>query len=148
MGGEGGDNQAGGGGTGGSSGTGGTAGADQGGQGGQGGEGGEGGASASMCASGDLDVELVSATGTQRHDHLPINGAFRTALLDMINTGSPLTFTLPEEGMNAHDHTLTFTAQQLTTLRNGGALSSNVTTSTGGPNNNRHTHTYAIDCEP
>jgi hypothetical protein len=150
VGGEGGDNQAGGGGTGGSSGagTGGTAGADQGGQGGEGGMGGEGGASASMCSTADLDVELVSATGTQRHDHLPINGTFRTTLLGMINTGSPLTFTLPPEGMNVHDHTLTFTAPQLATLRNGGALQMNVTSSVDGPTNNQHTHTYAIDCEP
>jgi hypothetical protein len=81
SGGEGGDNQAGGGGTSGSSGTGGTAGADQGGQGGEGGGGGEGGASASMCSTADLDVVLVSATGTQRHDHLPVNGTFRTTLL-------------------------------------------------------------------
>lgn len=146
AGGEGGDNQAGGGGTSGSSGTGGTAGADQGGQGGEGGEGGEGGASASMCSTADLDVELVSATGTQRHDHLPINGNFRTTLLSMINTGSPLTFTLPPEGTNVHDHTLTFTARQLATLRDGGAL--NITTAVGGVMANRHTHTYAIDCEP
>jgi hypothetical protein len=146
MGGEGGDNQAGGGGTAGSSA--GTAGADQGGQGGEGGGGGEGGASASMCTTANLDVTLVSATGTQRHDHLPINGAFRTTLLAMINTGSPLVYTLPPEGMNVHDHTLTFTAGQLTTLRNGGSLQANVTTSTGGPQNNRHTHTYAITCAP
>lgn len=147
MGGEGGEAGAGAG-TGGSSGTGGTAGADQGGQGGEGGGGGEGGASASMCSSADLDVVLVSATGTQRHDHLPINGAFRTTLLNMINTGSPLVFTLPPEGSNVHDHTLTFTARQLTTLRNGGALQTNITSSVGGPNNNQHTHTYALDCEP
>jgi hypothetical protein len=95
-----------------------------------------------------LDVVLVSATGTQRHDHLPINGAFRTTLLSMINTGSPLTFTLPPEGTNVHDHTLTFTARQLVTLRDGGALQMNVTTAVGGVMANRHTHTYAIDCEP
>jgi hypothetical protein len=135
MGGEGGENQAG------------SGGGDQGGQGGQSGEGGEGGASTAMCSTADLDVVLVSATGTQMHDHLPVNGMFRTTLLGMINTGSPLVFTVPPEGMNVHDHTLTFTAQQLTTLRNGGAVQM-LTTSTGGPNNNRHTHTYAIDCEP
>jgi hypothetical protein len=147
MGGEGGENQAGSGGTSGSSGTGGTAGVEQAGQGGEGGgEGGEGGASTSMCSVADLGVVLVSATGTQQHDHLPINGAFRTTLLGMINTGSPLTFTLPPEGMNVHDHTLTFTARQLNTLRNGGTV--NVTTAVGGVQANRHTHTYAFDCAP
>ena len=84
----------------------------------------------------------------QQHDHLPIAGAARTTLLAMINTGTPLVFTLPEEGMNTHDHTLTFTAQQLTVLRNGGALAMNVTSSMGGPMGNPHTHTYSIECAP
>jgi hypothetical protein len=101
-----------------------------------------------MCSTNDLTVTLVSATGTQMHDHLPINGAFRRTLLGMINTGSPLVFTLPPEGTNVHDHTLTFTARQLNTLRSGGTLAANVTTSTGGPGGNRHTHTYSISCAP
>ena len=51
-------------------------------------------------------------------------------------------------GTNPHDHTLTFTAQQLTVLRNGGALTMNLTTSMGGPAMSVHTHTYSIECEP
>jgi hypothetical protein len=101
-----------------------------------------------MCLTADLSVTHVSATGTQRHDHLPINGTFRTTLLSMINTGAPLTFTLPSEGLSVHNHTLTFTAQQLTTLRNGGALQTNITSAVGGSVGNRHTHTYAIECAP
>jgi hypothetical protein len=152
VGGEGGEAGAATGGSSGTGGTAGTAGTEQGGQGGQGGEdtgvGGEGGASSAMCSTNDLTVTLVSATGTQQHDHLPINGTFRNTLLGMINTGSPLVFTLPQEGnVTLHDHTVTFTAGQLTTLRNGGSVAM-ITSAIGGSNTNRHTHTYAISCAP
>ena len=113
---------------------------------GMGGEG-MGGAPDAMCTTANLTVTLVSATPMQQHDHLPIMGAARTTLLNMINTGMPLVFTLPEEGSNAHDHTLTFTAQQLTTLRNGGSVAM-ITSAMGGPMGNMHTHTYAIGCAP
>ena len=69
------------------------------------------------------------------------------SLLDIINSGTPLTFTLPVEGTNPHDHTLTFTPQELTTLRNGGSVAM-ITSSTGGPATNLHTHTYSLECAP
>jgi hypothetical protein len=145
--------------TGGSAGSGGMGGEGMGGEGmggegmggeGMGGEGmgGEGGASDAMCTTQNLTVTFVSASSTQAHDHVPINGTARMTLLGMINTGAPLVFTLPSDGSNPHTHTLTFTANQLTILRNGGALAMNVTSSMGGPAGNMHTHTYAIDCEP
>lgn len=117
------------------------------GMGGQG-VGGEGGSSEAMCTTANLTVTQVSAMPMQQHNHLPINGTFRTTLLGMINTGAPLVFTLPTDGSNAHNHTLTFTAQQLTTLKTGGTLAMNVTSSTNGPQNNQHTHTYRLDCAP
>jgi hypothetical protein len=92
-------------------------------------------------------LTAVSIT-SQAHDHLPISGTDRTTLLDVINSGTPLTFTLPTDGTNAHNHTLTFTAGQLTTLRDGGALMMDVTSSQNGPGGNMHTHTYSIECEP
>jgi len=129
-------------GTSGSSGTAGTAGTEQGGQ------GGEGGSSSPLCLAADLDIEEVSSNPNQQHDHMPVTGANLTTLVNMINAGTPLTFALPTEGMNPHSHQLTFTAQQLTVLRNGGALAMNVTSATGGPAGNQHTHTYSLDCEP
>ena len=110
------------------------------------GTGGEGGSTGAMCATDDLSFTETS-TG-QAHDHLPVQGAARTTLLNMINTGAPLTFTMPEDGTNPHTHTLTFTAPQLTTLRNGGALAMDITSSTDGPGGNMHTHSYEIECEP
>jgi hypothetical protein len=112
------------------------------------GVGGEGGATGSVCISNNLSFTLVSSAPMQAHDHLPVAGMSRMTLIDMINTGMPLIFTLPEDGSNPHQHTLTFTAQQLTVLRNGGELAMNVTTSMGGPMGNMHTHTYSIECEP
>jgi hypothetical protein len=109
------------------------------------GVGGEGGSADAMCATNALT--FTELTSMQAHDHLPITGQARMMLLSMINTGSPLVFTMPEEGSNPHQHTLTFTAQQLTTLRNGGTIAM-ITTSTSGPANNMHTHTYSIDCAP
>lgn len=100
-----------------------------------------------MCTTQNLGVTIV-LPNMQAHTHLPINGTSRTTLLGMINSGAPLVFTLPTDGSNPHTHTLTFTAQQLTTLRNGGALTMNVTSSTGGPTGNMHTHTYALECAP
>jgi hypothetical protein len=133
--------------TGGDTGMGGEGGAEQGGQGGVG-QGGEGGSSDVMCTGANLGIAIVSSDPAQLHDHLPINGASRAALVSMINTGSPLVFTLPMDGSNPHDHTLTFTAQQLTVLRNGGALAMNIRSSMGGPTGNIHTHLYSIECEP
>jgi hypothetical protein len=119
---------------------------------GMGGEGGMGmggdGSGDAMCAAADLGVALISGNPMQAHDHLPITGTALTTLVNMINSGTPLTFTLPSEGSNPHDHTLTFTANQLTVLREGGALTMNVTSSTGGPTGNMHTHTYSVECEP
>jgi hypothetical protein len=112
------------------------------------GAGGEGGSTDAMCTTGNLSITLVSAAPMQAHDHLPIMGAARTTLLGMINTGAPLTFTLPMDGSNPHSHALTFTAQQLTVLRNGGTLAMNVTSAMGGPTGNMHTHTYALECAP
>jgi hypothetical protein len=112
------------------------------------GQGGEGGAPDGMCTTANLGLTLVSAAPMQAHDHLPVTGAARTTLLNMINSGMPLVFTLPTDGTNPHNHTLTFTAQQLTVLRNGGALAMNVTSSVGGPTGNMHTHTYSIECQP
>jgi hypothetical protein len=111
------------------------------------GQGGEGGSSDAMCVSENLSIELVSATPTQLHDHLPIAGDARATLLATINSGTPLTFTVPVEGTNPHDHTLTFTPQQLNTLRNGGSVAT-ITSSTSGPSTNQHTHTYSIECAP
>jgi hypothetical protein len=112
------------------------------------GVGGEGGSTDAMCTTANLSVMLVSADPMQAHTHLPINGAARVTLLGMINSGSPLVFTLPTAGTNPHNHTLTFTAPQLTVLRNGGALAMDVTSAMGGPAGNMHTHTYEIECEP
>jgi hypothetical protein len=135
----------------GTSGDNGMGGVGQGGEGGvgQGGEGGvgQGGSSDAVCKGANLSIALVSATPPQAHDHLPIVGAAGTTLLDIINSGMPLTFTLPVEGSNPHDHTLTFTPQELTTLRNGGTVAM-ITSSTGGPPGNLHTHTYSIECAP
>jgi len=131
------------GGSSGSSGTAGTAGTDQGGQ------GGEGGSSSPLCLAADLDIEEVSSTPNQAHDHMPVTGANLTTLVAMINAGTPLTFALPTEGGTPHSHALTFTAGQLTVLRNGGALQMNVTSASTDPTgNNPHTHTYSVDCEP
>jgi hypothetical protein len=148
-GGMGGDNDGGGEGGGGQGGAGQGGGGQGGGQGaeGGGGQGGEGGSSDAACASANLSFALVSATPQQQHDHLPIAGAARTNLLDIINSGTPLTFTLPVEGTNPHDHTLTFTPQELTTLKNGGSVAM-ITSSTGGPSTNLHTHTYSLECAP
>ncbi|HEX6271816.1 MAG TPA: hypothetical protein VFZ53_02195 [Polyangiaceae bacterium] len=138
-------------GTGGSA-TGGMAGEGTGGMGGEGmggeGMGGEGGSAEASCTTQDLGISLVPANPMQAHDHLPLAGAARMTLLGMINTGSPLTLTMPSDGSNPHTHTLTFTAQQLTVLRNGGALQMNVTTAMGGPAENMHTHAYALECQP
>lgn len=131
-------------GMGGDDGTGGEGGA---GQSGQGGQGGQGGSPEATCASANLSITLISATPNQQHDHLPIDGAARTTLLASINSGTPLTFTLPVEGSNPHDHTLTFTPEQLTTLRNGGTVPM-ITSSTSGPSSNLHTHTYSLECAP
>ena len=111
------------------------------------GMGGEGGSTDAMCLAANLDVDLVSSSMPQQHDHLPIPGAQLTTLANMINSGMPLVFTLPEEGSNPHQHTLTFTAQQLTTLRNGGSIAM-ITSAMNGPMMNMHTHTYSIDCAP
>ena len=109
------------------------------------GMGGEGGSTDMMCATQDLSfMELMSM---QAHDHLPIQGMDRMAILGMINTGAPLVFDLPDDGTNTHSHTLTFTAAQLTTLRNGGTIAM-ITSSMGGPAMNMHTHTYSIECAP
>jgi len=143
--------------TGGSSGSGGEGGGEggmtnggEGGVGAQGGEppvGGEGGGTTSpMCISANFSIEQESTTAPQDHDHLPLGMALRAELIDMINTGAPLVLTLPEDGNNDHDHTLTFTAQQLTTLRNGGALAMGLESSEAA--GNQHTHTYTIECEP
>ena len=115
---------------------------------GMGGEGmgGEGGSTDAMCTRANLSVELVSSSTMQAHDHEP-TGASLTTLFNMINTGMPLVFTLPEDGSNPHQHTLTFTAPQLTTLRNGGTIAM-ITSSTNGPMGNMHTHTYSIECAP
>ena len=136
--------------TGGSAGMGGEGGEPgMGGEGGQG-VGGEGGGTDSMCVSGNLSFMHVSAAPMQQHTHLPVQGMSRTTLVNLINSGMPLTFTMPEDGASPHQHTLTFTAQQLTVLRNGGALAMNITSSMGGPGMgmNVHTHTYSIECEP
>ena len=109
------------------------------------GMGGEGGSTEATCATGDLS--FMELDGMQAHDHLPITGMERTAILGMINTGAPLVFTTPEEGGTPHTHTLTFTAAQLTTLRNGGTIAS-IESSMGGPAANMHTHTYSIECAP
>ncbi len=114
---------------------------------GMGGAGGEGGSSDAMCTTGNLGFELLSSAPMQQHDHLPIAGMNRTTFLAMVNTGMPLTFTLPQDGTNTHTHTLTFMAGQLTTLRNGGTIAS-ITTAMGGPAGNMHTHTYSIECGP
>jgi hypothetical protein len=117
----------------------------QAGESGQAGQGGEGGTPTSpLCVSAALGITQVSTTAVNAHDHLPIAGASRTTLLDLINTGAPLTFTTPTDGNNPHTHTITFTAGQLTTLRNGGALGTNITSSM----TNGHTHTYAFECQP
>jgi len=108
------------------------------------GMGGEGGSGDAMCATGDLSFMEMSM---QAHDHLPINGMARTTILGMINTGMPLVFNLPDDGTNTHSHTLTFTAAQLTTLRNGGTIAM-ITSGMGGPAMNMHTHTYSISCAP
>jgi hypothetical protein len=148
--------------TGGSSGTGGSA-MDDGGEGGmgQGGEAGEGtaatgnqggetamggeggGGPQNMCVGSNLTFDHDSTTAAQEHTHLPIQGMARTALVDLINTGSPLTFEMPEDGNNEHTHTITFTANQLETLRNGGTVQ-DIESST----ENGHTHTYSIECAP
>jgi hypothetical protein len=109
------------------------------------GMGGEGGSTEAMCATGDLS--FMELDGMQAHDHLPVTGAERTAILGTINTGTPLVWTTPEEGGTPHTHTLTFTAAQLTTLRNGGTVAS-IESSMGGPAANMHTHTYSIECAP
>jgi hypothetical protein len=114
---------------------------------GMGGEGmgGEGGATEAMCATNDLNIMELNAM--QQHNHIPLMGTAQTTLVNMINTGMPLVFTLPEDGSNPHQHTLTFTAQQLTTLRNDGSIAM-MTTSSGGPAMNMHTHTYSLSCAP
>jgi hypothetical protein len=132
---------------GGEPGMGGEGGVGVGGEGGMG-VGGEGGSTDPMCVSADLSFTHVSAAPMQQHTHLPVQGAARTTLVNLINSGMPLTFTMPEDGANAHTHTLTFTAPQLTVLRSGGALTMNITSSMGGPGMNMHTHTYSIECEP
>jgi hypothetical protein len=141
--GEGGEGGEGGVGDGGMSGTAGTGGMS--GTAGMAGAGGEGGATTPTCASADLSFNELNST--QNHDHLPVGGMNRTTLLSMINTGMPLVFTMPTDGMTDHTHTITFTAGQLTTLRNGGTIAM-ITTSMGGPAMNMHTHTYSIECEP
>ena len=141
-------------GTGGESGMSGEGGVGQGGEGGAGrggaggaGQGGEGGVPDAMCASEDLDVLLVVASPLKLHDHLPIAEMARTTFVDIVNSGAPLTFRLSVKGSNPHDHTLTFTPQELTTLRNGGTVAM-ITSSTSGPAGNLHTHTYSIECAP
>jgi len=143
--------------TGGSAGTGGEAGSEggmtNGGEGGmaqgaQGGEpavGGEGGGTTSpSCISANFSIMHESTDAANEHTHLPLGMMLRNDFIDMINTGSPLTIELPEDGNNAHTHTLTFTAMQLTTLRNGGALAMDKESS----QENGHTHFYSIECEP
>jgi hypothetical protein len=112
------------------------------------GVGGEGGGTEPSCVDANLSFMHVSAAPPQAHTHLPVQGAARTTLINLINSGMPLTFTMPEDGTNPHQHTLTFTPQQLTVLRNGGALAMNVMSSMGGPTMNMHMHTYSIECEP
>jgi hypothetical protein len=112
---------------------------------GMGGAGGEGGSTEQTCANNALSFDELDPM--QAHDHLPVLGMDRTTFVTMVNAGTPLVFTMPEEGTNPHTHTLTFTAGQLTTLRNGGTIAS-ITSSMGGPAANMHTHSYTIECGP
>jgi hypothetical protein len=124
--------------TGGSGGSTGGSGGSTGGSGGStGGSGGSGGGGAGMCDMASLDVMQTATTGMD-HDHLPLTGPQQTQLVMMINTGAPLELGLSGDG---HNHTLTFTADQLGMLESGGTVTGLVSSSDNG-----HTHTYTISC--
>jgi hypothetical protein len=114
------------------------------GQAGETGSAGEGGSpTATMCLGMNFSMEHLSTTAGQNHDHFPLGAMLRSALINQINSGSPLTLSLPDDGAADHSHDLIFTAMQFATLRNGGAIAM-ITSS----EENGHTHTYTLECEP
>jgi len=126
----------GGGGTGGSGGSaGGTGGGGTGGSSG-GGTGGSGGAPGGMCGT-----AAIEHTSDNQHTHIP--GDATTLIMDLethINGATAtMAFTLPQE--NDHSHTITLTAEQVTTLKGGGEVTGIMSSEDGN-----HTHEYTLSC--
>jgi hypothetical protein len=114
------------------------------------GTGGSGGGSAGGGAGGmgggmscmDLEVEQTDpATG---HTHIPTGAAgdtFLQALAAHINGPmATMPFTEPSDGTPAHTHTITFTQQEITTLRGGGTVTRRSSMDNG------HDHEWELSC--
>jgi len=82
----------------------------------------------------------VSTTSQFAHDHLGLTSEEQAAFVMAINGDStgPVTWS----GGSPHTHNLTFTADEIMTLLNGGMVMNKVTDE---PNAD-HTHTYNITC--
>ena len=101
-----------------------------------GGTGGSGGAPGGMCGT-----AAIEHTSDNQHTHIP--GDATTLIMDLethINGATAtMAFTLPQE--NDHSHTITLTAEQVTTLKGGGEVTGIMSSEDGN-----HTHEYTLSC--
>ena len=122
-----------------------------------GGSGGEGGAFGGAAGAGGAGPQCEGVTMTHTassisvgHYHLATADADKNALMAYINDDARgATFTLTVQGPSMHTHTITFTSEQITTLRSGGEVTlapSSQPINAVGSTPPAHTHTYTIKC--
>jgi len=106
-----------------------------------GGSGGMGTTGGGDSCTGIMLTHVSSDSTIGDHTHLPLSDEEETAFVTAVSDGStdPVGF----EGGDSldHSHTITFTAEEITTLMSGGTVSNKVTDANGF-----HTHTYDISC--
>jgi hypothetical protein len=124
-----------------------TGGGGRGGTGGAGGRGGAGGTTGTTgpCLAANLEIAQSTNNG---HFHLPLPATGPSSeeqLASQINTGTPLTFTLPFDpsgiAVGQHNHVLNFSSSVYATLRNHEPITGFVSSTV-----NSHSHEYLIWC--
>lgn len=108
-----------------------------------GGGAGGGGGGGGMCGTANIAHTACSSGCQHTHVEDAVKAMLVMNLKAHINGAmATMAFTLPSAGPNGgHTHTLTFTAQQITTLKGGGMVTGVVSSNDGN-----HTHTYTVSC--
>ena len=95
-----------------------------------------GGTSGGSCTA---DMLQLTITSGGNHDHLPLSTEEQMQFVMLINEGGGGMVTWA--GGDPHSHTLTFTADEVMTLANGGTLEGKESST-----DMMHSHTYTITC--